>query len=102
MVGDLNANLDDPEVNYQDEKISSALATAVLKDIPGHFLSHDKKWARDGRMWIMICMGREVRSQTDYLLGTDQHLFCSISFQDPQHNSDRYMIPGFLCSTTLK
>ena len=40
----------------------------------------------------MLQKGREVRSRTDYILGTDRHLFRNVAVRDPQHNSDRYMV----------
>ena len=50
----------------------------------------------------MIRAGREVRSQTYYILGTDHHLFWNVSVQDPIHNSDHYMVLGFLRSSPLR
>ena len=46
----------------------------------------------------MIQKGREVRSQTDYILGTDRRLFRNVAVQDPRHNSDNYMVLGCLPS----
>ena len=45
-------------------------------------------------------MGREVRSQKDYIIGTDLNLFRNVSVQDPQHNLDHYLVLGCLCSAT--
>ena len=50
----------------------------------------------------MVHMGQEVRSQTDYILGTDQRLFRNVSAWDPRRNSDHYLIVGWLYSTTLR
>ena len=36
----------------------------------------------------MVRLGREVRSWTDYILGTDNFLFRNMSVWDPRHNSD--------------
>ena len=36
----------------------------------------------------MILKGREVRSRTDYILGTDPGIFRNVTVQDPRHNSD--------------
>ena len=47
-------------------------------------------------------MGREVRSQTDYILGTDHRLFWNIPVWDPRHNSDHYMVLGCLRSAPLR
>ena len=50
----------------------------------------------------MIREGREVQSWTDYILGTDCHLFGNNSVWDPRHNSDHYMVLGCLHSASLK
>ena len=42
----------------------------------------------------MIRAGREVRSRTDYILGTDRRIFWNVSARDPSHNSDQYMVLG--------
>ena len=44
----------------------------------------------------MRCLGREVRSQKDYLLGTDRRLLWNVSIRDPWNNSDHFMVLGFL------
>ena len=49
----------------------------------------------------MIRERREVRSRTDYILGTDFRLFWNVSVRDPRNNSDHYMVMGCLCSTPL-
>ena len=38
----------------------------------------------------------------DYILGTDQSLFCNVSFRDPRHNTNHFMVLGFLRSTPKK
>ena len=40
--------------------------------------------------------GQVVRSQTDYILGTDRRLFKNVAVQDPRHNTDHYMVLGCL------
>ena len=49
----------------------------------------------------MLQRGREVRSRTDYILGTDCRLFGNVSIRDPRHNSDHYMVLGCLPSASL-
>ena len=49
----------------------------------------------------MLQNGREVRSWTDYILGTDRRIFGNISVRDPRHNSDNYMVMGCLPSASL-
>ena len=46
----------------------------------------------------MVREGKVVQSRTDYILGTDQSLFWNVSFQDPQHNTDHFMVLGCLRS----
>ena len=50
----------------------------------------------------MIREGREVRYRMDYSLGTDCRLFGNVSGRDTRHNSDHYMVLGFLHSASLK
>ena len=49
----------------------------------------------------MLRKGQEVRSRTDYILGTDRRLFRNVTVQDPRHNSDHYMVLGCLPSAPL-
>ena len=35
-------------------------------------------------------------------MGTDRHLFGNVSVRDPRHNSDYYMVMGYLYSTPLR
>ena len=44
----------------------------------------------------MVQEGRVVRSRTDYLLGTDRSLFRNVPVRDPQHNTNHFMVVGFL------
>ena len=74
----------------------------VLEDMLAHFLPRGRPWCRDGRMWSMIREGREVRSRTDYILGTDCRLFGNIYVRDPRYNSDHYLVLGCMCSAPLK
>ena len=67
--------LSDLEGYRRGEDIAVALATEVLKDMLAHFLPRRRSWCRDRRTWSMIGVWREVRSRTDYVLGTDLRLF---------------------------
>ena len=49
----------------------------------------------------MLWKGREVRSRTEYILGTDCRIFRNVSVRDPWHNSDNYMVLGCLPSASL-
>ena len=50
----------------------------------------------------MVWAGREVRSRTEYILGTYHRLFWNLYIQDPIHNSDHYLVLGYLCSSSLR
>ena len=49
----------------------------------------------------MLQKGREVRSRTDYILGTNRRLFGNVSVRDPRNNLDHYMVLGCLPSAPL-
>ena len=49
----------------------------------------------------MFRAGMEVKSRTDYILGTDRHLFWNFSVRDSRHNSDHYLVLGCLWSAPL-
>ena len=102
LVAD-NCNIDiaAPEGDQRTEEIAMELATAGLEDMARHFLPWEKRWCRDRRTWGMLSKGQEVRSRTDYILGTDRRLFRNVTVRDPRHNSDHYMVLGFLPSAPL-
>ena len=50
----------------------------------------------------MVREGKVIRSQTDYLLGTDRSLFRNVAVRDPRHNSDHYMVVGQLRGGTAR
>ena len=49
----------------------------------------------------MLQKGRELRSRTDYILGTYRRLFVNVSVWDPRHNSYHYMVLDCLHSASL-
>ena len=102
VKGDFNANLPELEGDRKGEDIAAALATEGLDDMSAHFLPRRGSWCREERTWIKIREGGEVRSQTDYILGTDRHLFWNVSVWDPRHNSEHYMILRCLRSAPLR
>ena len=67
-----------------------------------HFLPHNIPCTRDVRIWRMLRHGQGVRSQTDYILGADCHLFQNVAVQDPRQNTNHYMVLGCLRSVTLR
>ena len=50
----------------------------------------------------MTCLGQEVWSRADFLLGTDHGLFWNVSVQEMSHKSDHYIILGCLHTATLR
>ena len=92
VAGDFNANLLEPEGDRRGEYIAAAMATEGLEDMLAHFLLQRRSWCRDGRTRSMTREGREVRSRTEYILGTDLRLFGNISVRDPRHNPYHYMV----------
>ena len=101
VAGDFNVDIAAPEGNRRAEDIATELATEGLEDMARHFLPREKRWCRDRRTWEVLRKGREVRSRTDYILGTDRRLFRNIAVLDPRHNSDHYMFLGCLPSAPL-
>ena len=83
VTGDLNINFAAPEGDQREEDITATLATEGLEDMAPYFLPRRRHWCRDRRTWCMLRKGREVRSRTDYILGTDRHLFGNVSVRDP-------------------
>ena len=50
----------------------------------------------------MLHHGKEVRSQTDYIHGTDHSLFQNMTVQDPRHNTGLCMVMGCLRGASLR
>ena len=98
VAGYFNVDLATPEGDRRAEDITTTLATEGLEDMARHFLPQDSRWCQDQRKWGMFLKGREVRSRTDYILGTDRCLFRNVAVRDPRHNSDHYMVLGCLPS----
>ena len=92
VAGDLNSELDVPERAARDKEIVEALMEARDEYILAQFILCHKVWDWDGKTWSMVCLGQEVRSHIECLLGTDLRLFRNVSVRDPQHNLDHYMI----------
>ena len=91
-----------PEENVRDDNIVAAPIAVGLENILNHFLPCIKPWVRDECTWSMIRGEMETRSRMDYLLGMGYCLFQNISVRDPCHNTDHYMISGFLHSSGAK
>ena len=92
LIGDFNTDLVAPEVQDQDEVIVAALADECLEYMSGHFLPWHKPWLKDGCTWAMHRGSWLVRSQMNYILGTDSFLFHNIVVHNARHN-----VLGCLC-----
>ena len=97
----MNVELAEPEGDRREEDIAATLATEGLEDMAEHFLPRRRRWCRDRRTWSMLRQGRELRSRTDYILGTDRRLFGNVAVRDPMHNSDHYMVLGCMHIASL-
>ena len=96
MAGDINTDLGDMACDDIGTAIAAAITEAGLEDMTAHFLPMKRKWGRERRMWSMVRGGEAIRSQTDYMLGTDRSLFRNVAVRDPRYNSDHYMVVGLL------
>ena len=88
VAEEFNADLAQPEGERREEDITADLTEEILEDMLAHFLPQWRSWYHDGRTCRMVRLGRELRSRTDYILGTDRRLFRNASVRDPRHNSD--------------
>ena len=102
VAGDLNVKLAEPEGDWREEETSEAPTTAGLEDMLTHLLPRRCPWCREGRTWSIVRVGREVRSRTDYIIGTDFRLFWNVTVREPRHNLDHYLVIGCLCGSPLR
>ena len=96
VAGDLNTDLGEVDGDRGGTEISAALTEAGLEDMATHFMPRQRRWGRERRTWAMVRGGKAVRSQTDYILGTDRRLFTNVAVRDPRYNSNHYMVMGML------
>ena len=75
------------------------MAEEGLEDMSGHFLQRQKPWLTAGQTWDMERGGREVRSRTNYILGTDSCLLQNVAVRDTRNNTDHYTVLGCLCGS---
>ena len=94
----LNTDLEDAENDRRGTKIVAAMTAAGVEDMTAHFLPRRRRWGRERRTWSMVREGKDVRSRTDYRLGTDRSLFRNVSVRDQQHNTNHFMVVGCLRS----
>ena len=67
-----------------------------------HFLPQRSPRCQDGGTCSMVRRWSEVRSWTDYILGTYPCLFKNVVVQDPRYNSDHYLVLEYLRSAPLR
>ena len=96
VAGDFNTDLGEMASDGRGTEIAAALMEAGVEDMTAHFLPRTRRWGRERQTWRIIRGGKVIRSQTDYLLGTDRSLFRNVAVRDPRHNSDHYMVVGKL------
>ena len=102
MAGDINTDRGDMACDERGTAIAAAITEAGLEDLTAHFLPMKRKWGRERRTWSMVRGGKAMRSQTDYILGTDRSLFRNVAVLDPRYNSDHYMVVGLLRGGTTR
>ena len=70
-----------------DKVLLVALESSGLEDMVTQFIPlHYCQWYKDERMWIMVKLRQEVKSQADYLLGTEQRCFPNVTILYLRHN----------------
>ena len=79
----MNVDLEITGGRGRDEEIVAVVATAGLEDILEHLLPQRRPWCRDKRIWEMVQLGREVRYQTDYILGSNPRTLQNVDVRDP-------------------
>ena len=94
----MKMTLTELENDQRGTDIAAALTSERLEDTTTHFLPRWRTWGRERRTWTMVREGKVVRSQTNYILGTDRRLFWNVFVWYPRHNTDHYMVLGCLCS----
>ena len=50
----------------------------------------------------MVRQVRVVMYWTDYIMGSDFRIFQNVAIQDLRHNSDYFMVMGFLCGASTR
>ena len=100
VVGDFNTDIETKKESNLREDIAADIVTTGLEEMLTNFLPCRKSWAQYRITWCMQRLGKYVRSQTDYILGTDIRLFRNISARDLQNNSEHFMVLGCLRGAT--
>ena len=74
VAGDFNTDLGDTASDGRGTEIAETLTEAGVEEMTAHALPRKRLWGRERRTWSMVREGKVIRSQTDYLLGTDRSL----------------------------
>ena len=102
VAGDFNTDLGETASDGRGMEIVAALTEAGVEDMTAHFLPRKRRWERERRTRSMVREGKVIRSQTDYLLGTDCSLFKNVVVRDTRHNSEHYMVVEHLRGGTAR
>ena len=96
LMGDLNANLDQP-TRARDLEIAAAVATAGLEDMLPHFRQRQPFGA--GLTWGRH--GENATGGNDYILGADWQMFSNVGLCLPRNfASDHQLVLGILSAPT--
>ena len=80
----------------------NAFSTFDYIKVSGHFFPRQRAWCRYLRTWVKVRQGRVVRSQTDYILGSDRWIFQNMAVRDQRYNYDYFMVVGSLHRASLR
>ena len=57
VVGDLNVNLAEAEVDQMEKEIAAVMTTTGLEEIQAHLIPRRRQWCRDERKWSVVLSG---------------------------------------------
>ena len=87
FLGELNVDLERTGGQRIDKEVAVAVVTMGHMYISTQFLPRRRAWNGYQWTWAVVKQGREMRSRTDYILGSDRQIFQNVAVQEPQHNS---------------
>jgi hypothetical protein len=100
IMGDLNADLMDPNPDSRTVEIMALMASMGLEDMPSHF--RQRAGFRHGDTWHMVRDGQLISSKCDYIMATDRRIFQYVRLKEPRYNSDHLMVTGGILSATRR
>ena len=83
VAGYLNVDLERTGEKGKDKEITVVVATEGLEDLLVHFFPRQRSCNRDHKTWAKVRQGREVRSWTDYIMGSDRRIFQNVDVRYP-------------------